>query len=191
MLEGVGHEYMEDFFQCCDSMLEDDGLLVLQFISIPDGRYDEYKRSSDFIKEYIFSGGCLPSLSRVTSGMAAASSLCAEHLEDIGIHYYQTLRYWRENFLGKQREIQDLGFDEKFIRTWEYYFDYCVAGFKTCTLGNYQVCVYICHFFLLFFPFNILYLCSRVLLTLTNKKRFSEFNLEAKNHFSSEFANSR
>ncbi|GFQ06506.1 probable fatty acid methyltransferase [Phtheirospermum japonicum] len=138
MLEAVGHEYMEDFFQCCDSVLEDDGLLVLQFISIPDGRYDEYRRSSDFIKEYIFPGGCLPSLSRVMSAMAAASRLCAEHLEDIGIHYYQTLRYWRENFLGKQREIQDLGFDEKFIRTWEYYFDYCSAGFKTCTLGNYQ-----------------------------------------------------
>ncbi|GFP84761.1 probable fatty acid methyltransferase [Phtheirospermum japonicum] len=126
MLEAVGHEYMEDFFRCCDSVLEDDGLLVLQFISIPDGRYDEYRRSSDFIKEYIFPGGCLPSLSRVASAMAAASTLCVEHLEDIGIHYYQTLRCWRENFLGKQR-------------TWEYYFDYCAAGFKTCTLGNYQI----------------------------------------------------
>ncbi|KAL3634447.1 hypothetical protein CASFOL_021501 [Castilleja foliolosa] len=139
MLEAVGHEYMEDFFLSCDSVLEDDGLLVLQFISIPDRRYDEYRRSSDFIKEYIFPGGCLPSLSRVTSAMAVASTLCVEHLEDIGIHYYQTLRYWRENFLAKQRKIEDLGFDEKFIRTWEYYFDYCAAGFKTCTLGNYQI----------------------------------------------------
>ncbi|KAL3642073.1 hypothetical protein CASFOL_012888 [Castilleja foliolosa] len=139
MLEAVGHEFMENFFRCCDSVLDDDGLLVLQFISIPDGRYDEYRRSSDFIKEYIFPGGCLPSLSRVTSAMAAASTLCVGHLEDIGIHYYQTLRCWRDNFLGKQREIQDLGFDEKFIRTWEYYFDYCAAGFKTCTLGNYQI----------------------------------------------------
>lgn len=93
-----------------------------------------------------------------------------EHLEDIGVHYYQTLRCWRENFLKKQRyesrkrlissnelvlnprlqflndsvvcsEINDLGFDDKFVRTWEYYFDYCAAGFKTCTLGNYQVCI--------------------------------------------------
>ncbi|GER41704.1 cyclopropane-fatty-acyl-phospholipid synthase [Striga asiatica] len=140
MLEAVGHEYMEDFFRCCESVLAEDGLLVLQFISIPDERYEEYRRSSDFIKEYIFPGGCLPSLSRVTSAMAAASRLCVEHLEDIGIHYYQTLRCWRENFLAKQREILELGFDEKFIRTWEYYFDYCAAGFKTCTLGNYQAC---------------------------------------------------
>ncbi|PHU21208.1 hypothetical protein BC332_06315 [Capsicum chinense] len=139
MLEAVGHEFMEEFFRCCESALAENGLLVLQFISIPDERYDEYRQSSDFIKEYIFPGGCLPALSRVTSAMAAASRLCVEHLEDIGIHYYQTLRCWRKNFLEKQSQIHALGFDDKFIRTWEYYFDYCAAGFKTCTLGNYQI----------------------------------------------------
>ncbi|XP_062167109.1 uncharacterized protein LOC133873419 [Alnus glutinosa] len=139
MLEAVGHEFMEAFFGCCESVLAEDGLLVLQFISIPDERYDEYRQSSDFIKEYIFPGGCLPSLSRVTSAMAAASRFCVEDLENIGIHYYQTLRYWRKNFLEKQSKILSLGFSEKFIRTWEYYFDYSAAGFKTHTLGNYQV----------------------------------------------------
>ncbi|KAK4732616.1 hypothetical protein R3W88_025604 [Solanum pinnatisectum] len=139
MLEAVGHEFMEEFFTCCESALAEDGLLVLQFISIPDERYDEYRQSSDFIKEYIFPGGCLPALSRVTSAMSAASRLCVEHLEDIGIHYYQTLRCWRKNFLEKQSQIHALGFDDKFIRTWEYYFDYCAAGFKTCTLGDYQI----------------------------------------------------
>ncbi|KAI7730769.1 hypothetical protein M8C21_008056 [Ambrosia artemisiifolia] len=135
MLEAVGHEYMEEFFGCCESALAENGLFVLQFISIPDTRYDEYRRSSDFIKEYIFPGGCLPSFSRVTSAMAASSRLCVEHVENIGIHYYQTLRYWRTNFMGKQSKIVGLGFNEKFIRTWEYYFDYCAAGFKTHTLG--------------------------------------------------------
>ncbi|KZV16995.1 hypothetical protein F511_30518 [Dorcoceras hygrometricum] len=139
MLEAVGHEFVEDYFKSCESVLAENGLLVLQFISIPDERYNEYRNSSDFIKEYIFPGGCLPSLSRVTSAMAAASRLCVQHLEDIGIHYYQTLRCWRENFLNKQSQILALGFDEKFIRTWEYYFDYCAAGFKTCTLGTYQI----------------------------------------------------
>ncbi|XP_010670961.2 uncharacterized protein LOC130589343 isoform X1 [Beta vulgaris subsp. vulgaris] len=139
MLEAVGHEYMEEFFQCCESLLAANGLLILQFISIPDERYDEYRRSSDFIKEYIFPGGCLPCLSRVTSAMAAASRLCVEHIENIGIHYYKTLRCWRKNFLEHQSKIHYLGFDEKFIRTWEYYFDYCAAGFKTRTLGNYQI----------------------------------------------------
>ncbi|KAJ4722776.1 Cyclopropane-fatty-acyl-phospholipid synthase [Melia azedarach] len=139
MLEAVGHEYMEEFFGCCESLLGEDGLLVLQFISIPDERYNEYRLSSDFIKEYIFPGGCLPSLSRVTTAMSASSRLCVEHLENIGIHYYQTLRCWRKNFMEKQSKILALGFNEKFIRTWEYYFDYCAAGFKSYTLGNYQI----------------------------------------------------
>ncbi|MQM15712.1 hypothetical protein Taro_048662 [Colocasia esculenta] len=139
MLEAVGHEYMEEFFGCCESLLAEDGLFVLQYISIPDERYDEYRRSSDFIKEYIFPGGCLPSLSRVTSAMASASRLCVDHLENIGIHYYQTLIRWRENFMERKSKILELGFDEKFIRTWEYYFIYCAAGFKTRTLGTYQI----------------------------------------------------
>ncbi|CAM8988394.1 unnamed protein product [Rhodiola kirilowii] len=139
MIEAVGHEFMGDFFGSCERVLAEDGVFVLQFISIPDERYDEYRRSSDFIKEYIFPGGCLPSLSRITSAMVSSSRLCVEHIENIGIHYYQTLRYWRKNFLGKQSQILALGFDEKFIRTWEYYFDYCAAGFKTHTLGVYQV----------------------------------------------------
>ncbi|KAL1342135.1 hypothetical protein AAHE18_09G137100 [Arachis hypogaea] len=139
MIEAVGHEYMEEFFSCCESVLADDGLLVLQFISLPDESYDEYRRSAGFIKEYIFPGGCLPSLSRITSAMAATSKLCVEHVENIGIDYHQTLRCWRKNFLAKQSEILALGFDEKFIRTWEYYFDYCAAGFKSRTLGDYQM----------------------------------------------------
>ncbi|GLU08230.1 hypothetical protein SLE2022_251540 [Rubroshorea leprosula] len=139
MIEAVGHEYMEEFFGCCDSALAEDGLLVLQFTSIPDERYDRYRLSSDFIKEYIFPGCCIPSLSKVTSAMAAASRLSVENVENIGIHFYQTLRYWRKNFLENQSEIHALGFDEKFVRTWEYYFDYCAAGFKSLTLGNYQV----------------------------------------------------
>ncbi|KAF7145717.1 hypothetical protein RHSIM_Rhsim04G0174200 [Rhododendron simsii] len=112
MIEHVGHEYMEEFFGCCDSALAENGLLILQSISMPDDRYDEYRKSSDFIKEYIFPGGSLPSLSRITSAMAASSRLC---------------------------QIIALGFNEKFIRTWEYYFDYCAAGFKSRTLGDYQI----------------------------------------------------
>ncbi|XP_050239270.1 uncharacterized protein LOC126688572 isoform X3 [Quercus robur] len=139
MIEHVGHEYMEEFFGCCESLLAEDGLFVLQFTSIPDQRYDEYRRSSDFIKEYIFPGACLPSLSRITSAMANASRLCVEHVENIGIHYCQTLKCWRKNFMDNQSKILALGFDEKFIRTWEYYFDYSAAGFKSRTLGNYQV----------------------------------------------------
>ncbi|TVU05041.1 hypothetical protein EJB05_48189 [Eragrostis curvula] len=139
MIEGVGHEFMDDFFGCCESLLAQDGLFVLQFISIPEERYEEYRRSSDFIKEYIFPGGCLPSLARITSAMSATSRLCIEHLENIGYHYYTTLIRWRDNFMANKDEILALGFDDKFIRIWEYYFIYCAAGFKSRTLGNYQI----------------------------------------------------
>ncbi|CAL5087453.1 unnamed protein product [Urochloa decumbens] len=139
MIEGVGHEYMDDFFGCCESLLAQDGLFVLQFISIPEERYEEYRRSSDFIKEYIFPGGCLPSLARITSAMSNSSRLCIEHLENIGYHYYTTLIRWRDNFMANKDAILALGFDDKFIRIWEYYFIYCAAGFKSRTLGNYQI----------------------------------------------------
>ncbi|XP_010529627.1 PREDICTED: uncharacterized protein LOC104806424 isoform X2 [Tarenaya hassleriana] len=139
MLEEVGHEFIETFFNRCESVLAEDGLLVLQTISIPEERYDEYRLSSDFIKEYIFPGGCILSLARITSAMASSSRLCIEQVENIGIHYYRTLRCWRQNLLERQKRIVDLGFDEKFIRTWEYYFDYSAAGFKTLTLGDYQM----------------------------------------------------
>ncbi|TYH82468.1 hypothetical protein ES332_D02G062800v1 [Gossypium tomentosum] len=119
MIAAVGHEYMEDFFDCCESVLVEDGLLVLQFTSIPEKRFDEYRQ-------------------RVTTAMNAASRLCVEYVENIGRHYYQTLRHWRKNFLEKQSKINALGFNDKFIRTWEYYFDYCAAGFKSNTLGNYH-----------------------------------------------------
>ncbi|KAJ1692383.1 hypothetical protein LUZ63_009081 [Rhynchospora breviuscula] len=139
MIEHVGHEYMDEFFGCCESLLAEDGLFVLQFISIPDSRYDEYRRSSDFIKEYIFPGGCLPSLSRVTSAMSTSSKFCVEHVENIGIHYYHTLLHWRSSFTTNKQKIMRLGFDERFIRMWDYYFVYCMAGFKSRTLGDYQV----------------------------------------------------
>ncbi|CAI0559655.1 unnamed protein product [Linum tenue] len=139
MIEHVGHEYMDEFFASCESVLAKDGLFILQFISVADERYDEYRQSSDFIKEYIFPGACVPSFSRVVAAMNASSALCVEHAENIGSHYYYTLRLWRKNLLKNKSKIMEMGFDEKFVRTWEYYFDYCAAGFKTYTLGDYQV----------------------------------------------------
>ncbi|KAG6759199.1 hypothetical protein POTOM_035671 [Populus tomentosa] len=115
------------------------GCFFPQSTSIADERYDEYWRSSDFIKEYIFPGGCLPSLSRITSAMGVASRFSVEHVENIGSHYYLTLRCCKNYFLENKSKILAMGFDEKFIRTWEYYFDYGASGFKSCTLLNYQI----------------------------------------------------
>ncbi|CAN6907495.1 unnamed protein product [Brassica oleracea] len=140
MIEHVGHEFMDTFFSHCEAALPEDGIFVLQSsYRYPKSVTNEYRLNSDFIKEYIFPGGCLPSLARVISAMASSSRLSVENVENIGLHYYQTLRCWRKNFLENQKQIMDLGFDDKFIRTWEYYFDYCAAGIKTLTLEDYQV----------------------------------------------------
>ncbi|VAH38589.1 unnamed protein product [Triticum turgidum subsp. durum] len=138
MIEHVGHEYMDEFFACCESYLAEDGILVLQFISAPDERYEQYRRRTDFIKEYIFPGGCLPSLGRVVSAMTTSSRFCIEHVENIGPHYYTTLMHWRDNFMTNKDQVLALGFDEKFMRIWEFYLIYSAAGFKSRAVGDYQ-----------------------------------------------------
>ncbi|KAF8690788.1 hypothetical protein HU200_041177 [Digitaria exilis] len=75
----------------------------LEFITIPEEMYDKMRLRPEFLKEYIFPGGCLPSLSRVVSAMTKASSLCVQHLENIGDHYYPTLMHWRDNFLANRK----------------------------------------------------------------------------------------
>ncbi|OEL30053.1 Tuberculostearic acid methyltransferase UfaA1 [Dichanthelium oligosanthes] len=139
MIEHVGHEYMDDFFASCEYHLAEHGLLVLQFISIPEELYDKMRRRPEFMKEYIFPGGCLPSLARVVSAMSNASRLCIQHVENIGDHYSPTLIHWRDNFMANRKKVSALGFDEKFIRTWEYYLTYAAALFKSRTLMDYQI----------------------------------------------------
>ncbi|ONM04715.1 Cyclopropane-fatty-acyl-phospholipid synthase [Zea mays] len=139
MLEHVGHEFYEDFFASCEYHLAEHGLLVLQSIAVPEELYDKMRTKPDFLKEYIFPGGCIPSLARIASAMSNASRLCIQHVENIGYHYYPTLIHWRENFEANEEKVLALGFDEKFIRTWEYYLNYCAAMFKSHMGLDYQI----------------------------------------------------
>ncbi|RCV10474.1 hypothetical protein SETIT_2G115200v2 [Setaria italica] len=139
MIEHVGHEYMDDFFGSCEYHLAEHGLFVLQFIAIPEELYDKLRTRPEFLKEYIFPGGCLPSLARVVSAMTNASRLCIQHVENIGDHYYPTLMHWRDNFMANRKKVAALGFDEKFMLTWQYYLTYCAAMFRSRTLMDYQI----------------------------------------------------
>ncbi|KAL5834580.1 hypothetical protein ACOSQ4_014077 [Xanthoceras sorbifolium] len=127
------------FFGFCESVLAEDGLFVLQCILLPDQHYNEHRKSSIFLKEYIMPEESFTSLSRVTTAIASASRLCVEHVEKLGIHYHQTLRYWRKNLFDKQSEILAKGFDEKFLQAWDYYYNYFAAKFKSRTLRDYQI----------------------------------------------------
>jgi cyclopropane-fatty-acyl-phospholipid synthase len=138
MIEAVGHQYFDAFFAKCGALLEHDGRMLLQAITIADQRYEAARTSVDFIKRYIFPGCCIPSVEALTRAAARASDLRLVHLDDIGPHYATTLRMWRENLAGNLSRVRALGYPEEFIRMWEFYFCYCEAGFAERALGDVQ-----------------------------------------------------
>ena len=139
MLEAVGHEYLGAFFAACDRLLAPGGRVVLQVITIPDQRYENYRHSVDWMRRYIFPGGHLPSLTAMCAAMTEDSGFTVEELQNIGPHYAHTLHLWRENCRNSREKILGLGFDEKFLRMWEYYLIYCEAGFASRIINTLQI----------------------------------------------------
>lgn len=139
MLEAVGHEYLPTYFGTIDKLLNPNGLAVIQVITLPDQRYDDYRRFPDWIQKYIFPGAVCPSLLAMQDAMKSGSSLFVENLENIGPHYAETLRRWRLAFMERLAEVAKLGFDDKFCRMWEYYLAYCEVGFRMRILNTLQL----------------------------------------------------
>jgi len=139
MLEAVGHRYLGTYFRAVDRLLGPDGLAVLQVITIPDQRERSYRRRPDFIQRAIFPGGHLPSLTTMAQAMTRRSRLMVEELENLGPHYAETLRHWRERFLGHTERVRELGFDETFLRLWEFYLAYCEGAFLSRYLNDLQL----------------------------------------------------
>jgi cyclopropane-fatty-acyl-phospholipid synthase len=139
MIEAVGHEFLETFFACCGRLLVDDGVMALQSITINDQMYDQHIKTVDFIRRYIFPGGSIPSVTSLCNAATAASDLRLVHHEDITPHYQKTLIAWRQKFTSHLDEISTLGYNEQFIRMWEYYFCYCEAGFAERYIGDVQM----------------------------------------------------
>lgn len=139
MLEAVGHAYYATFFRSLERLLAPQGIVVLQTITIPDQRYDSYRKERDWIQKHIFPGGLLPSLTILTQTMTRHSRLMVEHAENIGDHYALTLAEWRRRFLANRETVTALGFDRRFQRKWVYYLSSCEAGFRERVLGNLQL----------------------------------------------------
>jgi len=131
MLEAVGHAYYGTFFATCDRLLKTGGCAVLQVITIPDQRYAAYRRNPDWIQKHIFPGGMLPSLTELAKAMTQHSNLIIDHVDNIGIHYAETLRCWRRAFEGHRKPLLEMGYDATFQRKWIYYLCYCEAGFQS------------------------------------------------------------
>ena len=141
MIEAVGDEFFDGYFAQCSRLLKPNGLLVLQGITIADQLYAGYICRVDFIQKYIFPGGCLPSVSRVCESLTRASDLRLFHLEDFAPHYARTLSCWRDRFRARLDEVRGLGFDERFVRMWEYYLGYCEGAFLERNCGLVQMVI--------------------------------------------------
>ena len=129
MIEAVGAEYLEAFFTKVGSLLESDGLGVIQAITIPDDRFAESIGRVDFIKRHIFPGGQLPSLDAMSTAWRKQSDLRLLHFEDFGEHYARTLSEWRLRFHAHFPEVEALGYPERFQRMWDFYLASCEGAF--------------------------------------------------------------
>ena len=139
MIEAVGHEYLPTFFAKCNSLLKPTGLMVLQAITFNDQNYQNYIESVDFIQTHIFPGGCLLSNQELNTQFTEQTDMVVKQLHDYGFDYAHTLRDWRTAFMAQRQEIKALGYDEAFIRLWEFYFCYCEGGFLERTIGVVQI----------------------------------------------------
>jgi cyclopropane-fatty-acyl-phospholipid synthase len=139
MLEAVGHEFFDVFFKKCHDLLKPKGVLGFQVITCPDSRYDSLRKGVDWIQKHIFPGSLLPSVSALNTSINRTGEMTLMSLKEMGLHYAQTLRMWQKKFNENLDEIRKLGFDEKFIRKWNYYFSYCEAAFDMRNISVMQM----------------------------------------------------
>ncbi|MFC1796976.1 class I SAM-dependent methyltransferase [Pseudomonadota bacterium] len=139
MIEAIDSDLYPAFFSKCSELLKPDGAMLIQAITIADQRYDEYRKSVDFIQRYIFPGSGLPSSAVMTDVTARVTDMRLLNLQDIGLHYAATLRQWRNNFFANIEDVRRQGFSETFIRMWEYYLCYCEGAFLERAISDVQI----------------------------------------------------
>ncbi len=138
MLEAVGDKYHHSFFAKCAEVLTPDGLLGVQMITVPDCSYRSLKKNVDWIQKHIFPGSLLLSVGRINEVLLKTGDLFMHHLEDLGADYARTLATWHHDFNAVRGEVKAMGFDEAFVRSWNYYLKYCEAAFVTRNISVVQ-----------------------------------------------------
>jgi cyclopropane-fatty-acyl-phospholipid synthase len=129
MMEALGDRYLDVYFAKIHSLLKRDGLVALQYITVPDSRHRELRRGVDWIQKHIFPGSLLLSVGRVNEAINRTGDLSLFEIQDLGDSYAQTLRLWCDSFNAQREAVRALGFDERFVRKWNYYLSYCEAAF--------------------------------------------------------------
>lgn len=138
MLEAVGDAFVDVFFAKVDELLKPQGILAFQVITVPDGRYERLRRGVDWIQRHIFPGSLLMSQARLTLAMKRAGDFNLLALEDLACGYARTLNLWQRRFEAALGEVRALGFDEVFVRKWNFYLKYCEAAFATRNISVIQ-----------------------------------------------------
>lgn len=139
MLEAVGERLWRPFFSVCDRLLAPGGRACIQTIVVPDERLERYRSSPDWIERHVFPGCLIPSRAALSEASRTGSSLRVVDDEEIGASYAETLRRWREGFLGSLAAVRALGYDERFVRTWDFYLASCQALFRAGLLRDAQL----------------------------------------------------
>lgn len=139
MFEAVGIEHYDDFFGACDRLLAPGGAMFLQTITMNERRFPGHVRSHDWIERRIFPGAQLASIAAIFECLSRRTRLRVQDLHEIGTHYATTLRHWRERFFDRIDDVRRMGFDDRFIRTWEYYLASCEAAFAEEYIGDAQI----------------------------------------------------
>ena len=136
MIEAVGHHYLDTYLKTCSDRLSPHGMMLLQAITLQDQSYKAALRQVDFIQRYVFPGSFIPSVSAITTSLAASTDMKVFHLEDFGPHYARTLAAWRNNVFADPQAIRTLGYSDEFLRLWEFYLCYCEGGFLERHIGD-------------------------------------------------------
>ncbi|MGS2718228.1 class I SAM-dependent methyltransferase [Eionea flava] len=139
MIEAVGHKFYQRYFSACSRLLKPDGLMLIQAITVPDQRYEITKKSTDFIQRYIFPGGELPSIKIMSDHVEKDTDMQIVGIDDITLDYAKTLAAWRERFIAKLEQVREQGFDDVFIRMWDFYLAYCEGGFRERAISTVQL----------------------------------------------------
>ena len=139
MIEAVDWRQHDTFFRTCSGLLHEQGLMALQAITLEDRSFERAKNGTDFVREYIFPGGCIPSVEAITRSLRRASPLVVVDIEDIGRHYAETLRRWHTNLAARTEQMTALGLDDRFQRLWNFYLCYCEGAFLERHISDVQM----------------------------------------------------
>ena len=139
MFEAVGLRHYDEFFAACHRLLDPDGLMLLQTITVDDWRFRNYLRNPSWIAKHIFPGAELASVAEILASMARVTTLTLHHAQQIGTHYARTLHEWRARFQARLGDVRAQGFDERFLRMWDLYLGYCEAAFLARHIGDVQL----------------------------------------------------